>query len=229
MITAQQMLDVVSNNLANASTNGYKEDGMTFANAMEQQLTSQGAPIGSIGTGATMVNTFTNFSPGSIASTGNPLDIAIGSPVGAFAVQTGPASIGYTRDGSFALNTSRELVTKDGYQVLGTNGSPIQVQQGDLQIGEDGTVTAGGQVAGKIAVFDGQFQKIGGNLWEPTDSSTVTPISAPLEQGSIESSNVNPVQAMIQMITLNRAFELAQNTVTQNDTLTQRLVSSLQQ
>ena len=228
MITSQQMLDVVSNNLANASTTAYKEDGLTFANAMEQQLTSEGSPIGSLGSGSAVINEYTDFSPGSIMSTGNPLDVAIESPKGAFAVQTGDAGqTAFTRDGSFSLNTNRQLVTKDGYLVLDASGNAIQVPQGQVAIASDGTVSGNGQVAGKIAVYAGEFQKAGSNLWAA--NGQVNSISVPLATSSLEASNVNPVESMIQMISLNRIFELAQNTVMQNDALTQRLVSSLQQ
>ena len=225
MIAAEQLLDVVSNNLANASTNGFKQDGISFGTAMDQALSSEGRNIGSVSTGAGVATEYTDFSPGAIQSTGNPLDMAIESPTGAFAVQT-PTNVAYTRDGSFALNDSRQLVTKQGYLVLDTDGRPLQIPQGEIQVGQDGTISASGVVAGKLGVYDGQFQKLGENLYSA--STTPTAIAPPIAARSIETSNVNPIQSMIQMITLNRSFELAQNSMQQHDTLTQRLISSLQ-
>jgi flagellar basal body rod protein FlgG len=226
MVSAEQLLDVVTNNLANSSTTGYKQDGVTFANAMENQLTSQGNPIGSIGTGSAAVGQYTDFSAGSVMSTGNALDVAINSAQGALAVQTAPNTISYTRDGSLAVDQNRQLVTKQGYPVLGKDLQPIKLGPGEIQIQEDGTVTANGVIGGTIGVFDGQFQKQGSNLFSADGQvNSITPVLAPR---SLEASNVNPVMAMLQMITLNRTYELSQNAVQQHDNLTSRLISSLQ-
>jgi flagellar basal body rod protein FlgG len=226
MVATEKLLDVVTNNLANSSTTGYKQDGVEFASAMDQALYSEGAPIGSLSGGSGVASQYTDFSAGAIETTGNPLDFAIQSQSGAFAVQT-PAGTSYTRDGSFGLNDSRQLVTKQGYPVLGDDGRPIQIAQGEIQVQDDGTISAGGTVAGRIGVFDAQFQKVGGNLL--TATTAPNPISPVIAPRSLETSNVNPLQAMIQMINLNRTFELAQNSVQQHDTLTQRLISSLQE
>ena len=226
MVSAEKLLDVVTNNLANSSTTGFKQDGVAFANAMENQINSQGRPIGTLGTGSTCVGQYTDFSPGAVSNTGNALDVAINSVQGAFAVQTGPGTISYTRDGSLAIDANRQLVTKQGYPVLGQDLHPITVGQGEIQIAEDGVISANGVVSGTIGVFNGQFQKLGANLFSA--DGQVTPITPVLSPRSLEASNVNPVQAMLQMITLNRTFELSQNAVQQHDMLTQRLISSLQ-
>lgn len=224
MAADQRLLDIISNNLANASTNGFKADGVTFANAMEQQLVSGGTSIGTMGTGSTEQNAFTDFTPGSVMITNNPLDVAISSAKGLFAVQIDPNTIAYTRDGSFELNANRQLVTKQGYAVLDSSRQPIQVGDGPIQIGTDGSVSAGGVTAGKIGVFDGTFTKLGENLFSADSTNS---IQAPLQPNALESSNVNAIQAMIQMITLNRSFELAQKSVIQQDGLTQTLIQSL--
>src|ERR1043165_6847234 len=91
MATAQQWLDVVTNNLANASTTGFKKDGLTFNDGLVRELASHagtGPGIGSLGSGAVVKGAYTDFSSGAIAPTGNPLDLAIKTPTGAFAVQT---------------------------------------------------------------------------------------------------------------------------------------------
>lgn len=227
MEATQRLMDIITNNLANASTNGFKRDGVSFANAMERQMALGGQVLGTIGTGATEQGPFTDFSPGAITVTHNPLDVAIASPNGLFAVQTAPGSIAYTRDGSFSLDANRQLVTKQGYPVLDEGMRPIQVAQGDVQISGDGNIVADGKNMGKIAVFDGKFEKLGNNLF--TATSTTNPIQVELKPQAIESSNVNPVESMIQMITLNRSFELAQKSMIQQDDLTQRLTQSLQQ
>lgn len=226
LTAAEQQLEVISNNLANASTNGFKQDGISFGSAMQQALVSEGNSIGSISNGTGVANAYTDFSPGAIQSTGNPLDFAIQSASGMFAVQT-PDAISYTRDGAFELNDSRQLVTQQGYPVLSNDGKPITIPQGEMQVSEDGTISVGGVTAGKLGVYSGQFQKIGGNLY--SSAATPTLIAPPIASRAIETSNVNPIQAMIQMISLNRHYELAQNSMQQHDTLSQRLISSLQQ
>jgi len=227
MMASQELLDIVSNNLANASTNGYKQDGVAFTSALESQLQADGTNIGTLGSGVSLQGQYTDFSEGSVTTTGNPLDVAIRTNNGLFAVQVGPGNVGYTRDGGFEVNQDRVLVTKQGYPVLGQDMQPITIPQGGLTIGEDGAVSSDNKVVGRITVMDGDFQKLGNNLF--TANGTPAQIRPRLAPQSIESSNVNPIEAMIQMITLNRSFELAQKAATSHDTLTQRLTQSLSQ
>jgi flagellar basal body rod protein FlgG len=200
---------------------------MTFANAYEQQLAIGPRPIGSIGSGSTEQEEFTDFQPGSIVATKNPLDIAIDSPKGLFAVQMPDNGIFYTRDGSFSLNTERQLTDKQGGLVLDTAGQPIQVPVGNVEFGSDGTVNVDGKSVGRIGVFDGTFTKVGGNLFKASGQPTAMD-EIQLKPQSLESSNVNAIESMVQMITLNRSFDMAQRSITQQDDLTQRLIQSLQ-
>lgn len=227
MIAAQDLLDIVSNNLANASTNGFKQDGIAFTSALESQLVSGGKSIGSLGSGVSLQNEYTDFTEGSITTTGNPLDVAIRTNNGLFAVQLSPNNVAYTRDGGFEVNQDRVLVTKEGFPVLSQELTPIIVPKGVTTIGEDGAVSSNNTVVGRIGVFDGEFTKLGNNLFSA--ASATTQLRPRLAPQSIESSNVNPIEAMIQMITLNRTFELAQKSATSHDDLTQRLIQSLSQ
>src|SRR6478736_2099764 len=136
MATAQQWLDVVTNNLANASTNGYKKDGLTFNDGLVRELSANagtGAKLGSLGSGAVVQGAYTDFSVGSHTMTGNALDLAIRTPQGAFAVQT-PGGVKYTRDGSFQLNADRQIVDQQGHQVLNRQGQPITAGPGKIAI-----------------------------------------------------------------------------------------------
>src|SRR5579862_5330180 len=104
MNAAQRLLDVTANNLANVSTNGFKSDGLIFRDALEANMSQNGQPIGQMSFGVQSDGGFTNFEVGSISQTGNPLDVAITSPQGAFKVDIGNGQFRYTRDGAFRLD-----------------------------------------------------------------------------------------------------------------------------
>lgn len=229
MVTAQQWMDVVSNNLANASTTGYKRDGLSFGDGLVRELANNaglGQRIGSMGSGAVVKGIYTDFSSGLINATGNPLDLAINLPEGAFAVQT-KAGLRYTRDGALQINPDRQLVTKSGNIVLNRQLQPITLPQGKVVVSEDGTIKVDDKVIDQVGVFDGVFHKEGGGVF--TVENTPTLVDKPqIVAGSLESSNVNTIDEMIAMIRVNRAFELAQRSVQSQDDSTQRLISSLQ-
>ncbi|MFY9233894.1 MAG: flagellar hook-basal body protein [Fimbriimonadaceae bacterium] len=227
MIAGQKWLDVVANNLANVSTNGFKRDELAFSDAYVREMRlngGRGASIGSLGSGAALVAEYTIFEPGAIAATGNPLDVAIPSEKGLFAVET-PQGIRYTRDGAFQLDQDRRLVTKQGHPVLDDGKNPIELPKGELAIQTDGRIMAGGQEVARLGVFDGTFTKSGGGLFIGTAEAMEEPEVNP---GALEGSNVNAIEAMIQMISVSRSFEMAQKSITQQDELTQRLIQSLQ-
>ncbi len=228
MATAQQWLDVVANNLANASTTGFKRDGLTFNDGLVRQMAAAGGTgpnLGSIGSGSVVKDVYTDDSPGVITATGNALDVAIRTPHGAFAMQTA-GGVRFTRDGSFQLDSQRRIVDKSGQPVLNRQLQPITLPQGAVTVAEDGSVTVADKVVDQIGVFDGSFSKQGGNV---STSANAQPIDTPqLVPRSLEASNVNAIEEMIAMIRLNRAFELAQKSVQSQDDSTERLVSSLQ-
>ncbi len=230
MIGAQQLLDTITANLANASTAGYKKEGVAFNDAFSQALRANGGAgpdIGSLGTGPTETARFTDMSVGQMTVTGNPLDVAIETPKGFFAVKDGDGNIRYTRNGSFELNKDGELVNKLGYLVLDDRGQSIQLGKGEAIIGEDGSITIEGIEQGKIGVWDGTFGKLSGTEFTSNDAQ---PMSDPeLKPKAIEGSNVNPIETMVGMISLNRSFELSQRSIIQQDDLTQRLIQSLNQ
>lgn len=228
MIAGQQLLDAIAQNLANASTVGYKRDGLTFQDALIRTLRADGgtgAVIGDLGSGSHEVGRFTDFTPGPIQRTGNHLDVAIRTREGAFAVQT-PDGVRYTRDGSFTRSSDGQLVTQAGFPVLDSQGRPIALPDGEsIVIGPDGAVTVGDQEIAVLGVFEGSFAKIGNTLFTSSDAR---PLTAPsLEPESVEGSNVDTLHSMIQMIELNRTFEMAQRSIIQQDELTQKLIQSL--
>jgi len=228
MIASQFALDVISQNLANASTTGYKREAVAFNDALVRELRENGGRgpiVGTLGSGPALRSRFTVFEPGPIQETGNDLDVAIRSSEGAFAVMT-DRGIRYTRDGSFTRSADGMLVTRTGNPVLDEDDQPIQLPEGPIEIGNDGLVTAGDREIARLGVFQGTFQREGDNLFSATG---VQPIATPdLNPKSIEGSNVNTIQSMVAMIEISRSFEMAQRSIIQQDELTQRLIQSLQ-
>lgn len=230
MIATQQRMDIITNNLANASTNGFKKDGIAFTDLMVRQLQSGGQSIGSMGSGSSAASKFTSFERGPITTTHNPLDVAITSEQGLFAVEHpegNTMATRYTRDGSFSFNTNRELVTKQGFRVLDDRGQPITIPTGSLDIGQDGSIQVDGKTIAKIGLYQGSFSKMGQNLYSSSNSQAIA--DPQMQSGAIEGSNVNPIEEMVSMITLSRSFEMAQKSITQQDDLTGKLIQSIQQ
>ncbi len=176
MAASQVWLDTVANNLANANTTAFKRDEVGFEESFLRELrAANGAIIGDIQSGPKISQIATNFEMGSLQATGNALDVAISSPSGMFAVQT-PTGVRYTRAGALSLNDQFELVDQNGYRVLNDQFAPIEVKgKGRILISQDGNVRAGDALAGKIAVFEGQFQKIGANLYDALGNTNANP------------------------------------------------------
>ena len=236
MSGAKQMLQaqaMAANNLANASTTGFRAD-LEAMRAMP--LFGPGAPSRVY---AMAERPGIDFKPGAIEQTGNDLDVAIQGD-GFIAVQAPDGSEAYTRAGNLTLNANGMLQTGSGLQVLG-NGGPIAVPPAEtMQIGGDGTISIRpvGQAANTLAQLDriklvnpplSQLTKGTDGLFHMKDGSTA-PADAmvKVQQGALEASNVNSVSEMVNMITLQRNFELqvkAMHTAEQNDTAATRLMN----
>lgn len=229
MLASDRQLEVLAQNLANASTVGYKRDGVSFNDALERQMFADGGRgryIGTLGNGPSEQAHFTNFEPGTVDPTGNPLDVAIVDEKGSFAFQS-PSGLQFSRDGSFNLNQNKFLVNSRGLQVLDTQGNPIQVRvPGEVEIDEHGNVMAGNQKVGQIGVFDGTYSRVTGTVFTCNNPRLIqNPI---LRTKAVEGSNVNPIQAMTGMIEIHRNFEFAQKSVQSQDEMTSRLIQALE-
>jgi flagellar basal body rod protein FlgG len=132
----------------------------------------------------------------------------------------------YTRDGSFKVNSNQELVTSQGHNVLDDRGNKITFQgTGKLEISPNGEVLEGGQPIAKLGIFDGAFNKAGGNLWSGNRPTALT--DAKLLVGNIEGSNVQPIEAMVDLIKINRSYELSQKSIQNQDELTSKLIETI--
>jgi flagellar basal-body rod protein FlgG len=203
MLAEQARQDLISHDLANASTPGYKADRTTTASFSELLLrdASSGQPIGSLGLGARIEDQVTDLTPGPLRETGEPLDFAVQGE-GFFAVR-GANGVRYTRDGQFQLSARGGLVTANGDEVLGAGGQPIRV-------GADGTVAAGEIGVTRLDAV----KRAGDNLFTGTPRGAST---APVRVGALESSSVDAITTMADMMGSLRAFEAGQRVITTID------------
>lgn len=215
------MLEVITNNLANVSTVGYKRDDLEFSGTLNTLPTQQDYVTYSsrqVSLDNVTAKFFTDFSQGELQRTDNPFDLAIDGS-GFFVIQY-PDGIRYTRSGNFSLNSSGQLVTADGYPVLGING-PIQIQGNHVEFDTAGSVIADGAIVGTLRLIDFQdpscLMKAGSNTYviasNPNVSMAEMPSSAGIKQGFIENSNVNPIYEMAKMIETMRIYESYQKTI----------------
>ena len=246
MEAQQTQLDAISHNLANVSTNGYKRSHAVFEDLMYQNLRQAGSassdqtqlPTGlQLGLGTRAVANARNFSQGSLQQSSNPLDVAIRGN-GFFQIQMPDGTTGYTRDGSFQTSATGQLVTNNGYTVQ--PGITIPQQAQNVSIGNDGTVTvtlpgqAAPQTVGQIQIANfinvGGLEPKGQNLYAETAASGTPNAGAPgqtglgyVQQGFVETSNVNVVEELVQMIQTQRAYELNSKAIQTSDQMLAKL------
>ena len=226
----QTRMNVISNNLANVNTTGFKRDRAVFEDMLYQNVKQAGgqtdansqSPTGlMLGTGVRIVATEKLHSQGNMVTTQHPLDLAI-SGDGYFQIAKGDGSLAYTRDGGFKISATGQLVTSSG--ALLQPAITIPNTASSVTIGRDGTVsieltTGGAQVLGQIQIArfvnPSGLQSLGQNLMKDTPASGAPQVLAPgvggagsLMQGTLEASNVNVVEEMVNMIETQRAYEI---------------------
>lgn len=242
----QTQMDVIANNLANVSTNGFKRTRAVFEDLLYQNIRQPGAqssqqtqlPSGlQLGTGVRSVATERNFSQGNLQQTNNNKDVAIQGD-GFFQVLLPDGATAYTRDGSFQVDNQGQLVTASGYAVQPAITIPADATS--LTVGRDGTVsiTQAGSAnttevgALQLATFinpAGLMAK-GENLYVETSASGNANTNTPgtngagtLAQGFVETSNVNVVEELVNMIQTQRAYEINSKSITTSDQMLQKL------
>ena len=246
----QTRMTVISNNLANANTTGYKRARAVFEDLLYQNvrqvggLSSQNTRLPSglmLGTGVRPVATEKLFTQGNLVQTGNPLDLAVQGK-GFFQVLLPDGTTAYTRDGSFQVNAQGELVAANGYTLQPSITIPNNAQS--VTIGTDGTVsvTLPGQAApsqlGTLQLADfmnpAGLQPMGDNLYLASAASGTAQTGTPglsgigtLIQGSLESSNVNVVQELVDMIETQRAYEMNSKAISTTDQMLQYASNNL--
>jgi len=243
MTTQMQRMDVVANNMANADTRGFKRDivvTQSFADALGRRIReydlgiTNRPPVGFMSLGTFVHTLHTDFSQGSLRQTGGALDLALDS-LGFFRVahvaSDGTVTNKYTRDGGFLLNSDRVLTTSDGYAVLNTSGSPINIPAGEIVILGNGDILVNGETIDRIQMVSFEdpltLRAFGNNLFTITEDSVEIPFTGSVMQGYLENSNVNTVREMVEMITLARAYEANSRALSIRDGLLGQAVSEI--
>ncbi|MDG5974751.1 flagellar basal-body rod FlgG [Hydrogenophaga taeniospiralis CCUG 15921] len=246
MQAQQTQLDVISNNMANVSTNGFKRANAVFEDLMYQNLRQVGAaateqnnlPTGlQIGLGVRTVATSRSFTQGSLQQSGNQLDLAVNGS-GFLQVTMPDGTTGYTRDGSLQTDSQGRLVTSSGFPVAGDITIPAEAQS--ITVGADGVVSvklpgnATPQQVGSIElagfINPAGLEPLGQNMYAESAASGNPVTGAPganglgnLMQGYVETSNVNVVQELVTMIQTQRAYEMNSKAIQTSDQMLQRL------
>ncbi|HHY81533.1 MAG TPA: flagellar basal-body rod protein FlgF [Clostridiales bacterium] len=236
MIVQQKRQENVSHNLSNIETNSFKQQELIAEASFQMDVLNRSnnhgrlSSIGNMHFGVSVDDLYTDFEQGLLKETNNPLDFAIDGE-GFFTVRLPNGQEAYTRDGSFRLNENGELVTSEGYQVLGYDGEPIQL--GTENVTADnygGIITQDGRYfsLGIVTFADAQLlHRLGDNLYTIEDGEPMTGGAYTLRQGFIESSNVNLLEEMVKMIEITRNFESNQKVVQAMDETLDKAVNEV--
>lgn len=252
MVNEQHRLNVLSNNLANADTNGYKKEGttsQTFADELAVKIRDTSyynmpQRLGGMSMGVHIGETYTDYGAGNYRVTDNSTDFALKGD-GFFAIsytdKAGNTSVKYTRDGAFTINRQGYLVTKDGDFVLNQNDAMAGNANGRIQVNpnekitvdEMGNIFQNGQLVDDIGHVDFEdynyIAKFGENLYDVVEGGAIVASDAQVAQGLIESSNVNVVSEMVNMITISRAYQAGQKVINAVDGTLDKAVNQVGQ
>ncbi len=226
----EQALELVTHNLANLSTSGYRTQQMTFRSLLAGSAMVTTNPLNAVlNNFGVLSGTRLDLTSGSLTPTGNPLDAAIAGP-GFFAVQSAQGVL-YTRAGSFHVSSIGQLVTGEGDTVLGQLG-PITLPTGNVAISSDGTISVDGNVVDRLNLAEfppGTNLTAAGNSTYGAPAGTATPaVESTVRQGMLEGSNVGAIDGVVQLITVQRNTELLSRAMTAFDSqLNQTAVQDL--
>jgi flagellar basal-body rod protein FlgG len=229
-LMAMKRMDIISNNLANVNTPGYKKDRMLFESMLAGSANPPAVPQGSTADPILQKDSvIIDYSPGTVSQTANNLDLAIEGD-GFFVVST-PDGQAYTRQGNFRLSSDGTLVTPDGYPVMGQGGA-IRIQGSRVDVDGQGVLMVDGNPAGTILVMDFprpyNLTKSAGALFSPADPQMI-PKAAPgaVRQGHLEGSNVETISEMVQMIETSRYYEACAKVIKGFDDITAKATTEM--
>lgn len=212
LVARQQAMDTIANNLANASTVGYRAEKTVFSSVLADAGNANGSALNqAINQYGILGDTTLNFSQGALQKTGNELDVAIQGP-GYFVVQTDSGEV-YTRDGGFQVSGKGQLITQAGDPVMGDAGE-ITMVPGKISISSDGTISVNGAVSGKLKIVEFppevKISSKGANYYSADSEKAQESPTSDIRQGFLESSNVNPIMGMVELVTAQRSAEMMQ-------------------
>jgi len=216
LMSRTQALDTIANNVANVSTAGFRASHNIFSSVL---ATTNDSPLSVLNQDANdygvLSGTQLDTTQGSLTRTGNDLDVAMEGP-GYFAVQTASGAA-YTRGGNFRVSPKGQLITGAGDPVLGDTG-PITIVGEPVSISTDGTISVNGAVAGRLKMVEFapgvDMQSAGGTYYEAPAGTAVVATNSQVRQGMLESSNVNPITSVVELITAQREVETMRRVLT---------------
>ena len=229
MLMQQTRLDVISNNLANVNTTGFKKEQAVFSvfrpheERLPQTWIRDTLYNKSINTAVILDDIYTNHENGELKQTGNVFDLALVKENAFFSIDT-PWGVRYTRAGDFTMNENGDLVTREGYPVMSNQegGAPINIPDGThISTDREGNIYSDGIVINTLGLseFDdlSYLQKVGRNLFAAVDIEPTLATAPQMYQGFLEQSNVNPISEMVRMIDASRGYEIYSKVVQTHD------------
>jgi flagellar basal-body rod protein FlgF len=223
MRARMESLDMLANNMANADTSGYKTDREFYnlyvsADAEAAEGTPATLPV--------IERPWTDFSQGSLRTTGSPTDLALSGK--GFFVVDGPSGSLFTRNGNFHVSPAGRLVTSEGYPLRGVGGAKLQVDPAiAVEVSPDGSVSQKGQPVGQIEIADfsdaDSVTKQGASYFR-SDAAVQPAAGAEVAQGKLESSNVGPAESAARLVSVMRQFEMLQKAATLGGQMNQAAV-----
>ena len=215
LLARTQALDAVANNLANTGTTGFRAEHSMFRSVLAS-AGQTGSPLNqAINNFGVLGDSRFDLAQGNLERTGNDTDLAIEGS-GFFVVQT-PKGVVYTRNGNFQVSPQGQLITSQGDPVMGDKGI-VNVLGGKLNISADGTLSVNGAVAGKLKIVEfpagTQLESLGETYYTAPKGTSTEAKNSSVRQGMLESSNVNPVSSVVQLIMVQRAAEMMQRALT---------------
>ncbi len=244
MKNEERRMDVIANNMANANTNGYKAEGTSsraFSKVLGIKINDDSEAylqrsFGKMSLGVKIGESYRDWSTGSFRVTDNVYDFAIAGD-GFFTIsmtdRSGTEHIRYTRDGAFTITPDGYLVTKDGDFVLANDGSRIQLptDQGNPSVDGSGNITFNNEYIATLGMVDFEdydyLEQYGENQFDAVEGATFKPFSGSIEQGVIETSNVNIVDEMVNLIAVTRQYESNQKMIQTVDNIMDKAVNTI--
>lgn len=239
MLQQERRLDVISNNLANINTVGFKKETPTFETYLREgkkfpeTIIRESLYNKTINSAVSLAHIGVDFSSGNLKETGKTFDLALSNPNAFFAIDT-PFGVKFTRAGNFMLDENRALVTQEGFKVISTNvqnNDGIIIPNGKVSINEDGQIYVDNLLVDAISIVEFEnlenLQKTGYNLFTALNTLPIDADNPGVMQGYLEMSNINPLTEMVNMISSQRAFETYQKVIRTIDTLNDRAANEL--
>lgn len=221
-LVQMRRLEAVTQDLANVNTAGYKGERLVFREVLE----APPKPHERIGGQAVVTEQRTDFSTGNLRATGNPFDVALMGN-GFFSVRT-PLGVRYTRQGAFTLSVNNIIVTPSGEPLLGESG-PIRIDGKKVDITASGSVLVDGEEVGRLKIMRAEDPRLlvreGSTFFRAEDSNLQPTDDVQVMQGSLEDANVNPIEAMVSLIDIQRQFEAYERAIRTMDNVTEKVVT----